>query len=124
MGRKGVVIRYAGSVSSSELSVASARIQGSEKFDGLLYAIHDLTDCESLTCESMELTTMVVRASVAVEKHKVIAVAFVGSIPALNEAFRHFKSVGVYERDLQIFTSLTQARDFIAKVTGPKPRVA
>jgi hypothetical protein len=43
---------------------------------------------------------------------------FVGKIPALADAFRHIKSVGAYERDLEIFTSLPGAGCFIARVTG------
>jgi hypothetical protein len=64
----------------------------------------------------MELTTMVVRASVAVEKSRNISVVFVGTNPALVAAFQHFKSVGIYVRTLEYFTSLGEARDFIANV--------
>jgi hypothetical protein len=114
---KGVVIRYTGVVTSGEMSNAAERVQASAKFDNIQYVIHDFTECESLSVASFELTTMVARASVAVEKRKVFAAAFVGKIPALVDAFRHIKSVGAYERDLEIFTSLPDARNFIARVT-------
>jgi hypothetical protein len=115
---KGVVIRYTGVVTSGEMSNAAERVQASAKFDNIQYVIHDFTECESLSVSSFELTTMVARASVAVEKRKVFAAAFVGKIPALVDAFMHIKSVGAYERDMQIFTSLPDARSFIARVTN------
>ena len=116
--KKGVVISYSGTVTSGEMSLAAAQVQASAKFDQMQYAIHDLTACESLTTVEMELTTMVARASVAVERTRTLSVAFVGTNLTLFQAFRHFKSVGIYERDLRIFTSLREARNHIARITG------
>jgi hypothetical protein len=113
----GVVIRYTGAVTSTEMSLSAAQLQGSAKFGDIKFVIHDLTDCESLITDSFELTQMVLRASVALEGHRYIAVTFVGTHLELFEAFRHFKKVGNYKRDLHIFASLPQARTFIAKAS-------
>jgi hypothetical protein len=100
------------------MNFAAERVQASAKFDSIQYVIHDLSACESLTNDLNDLTTMVARASAAVRRHKVIAVAFVGTIQALHEAFSHFKSVDIYEREMGLFASVAEARTFIAKVTG------
>jgi hypothetical protein len=116
--KKGVVITYTGAITSGEMNLAAARVQGSAMFDMIRYVIHDFTACDSLTYDLMELTTMVARASVAVERHTTFAVAFVGTGQTLREAFRHFKSVGIYDREFELYASLTEARAFIAHVTG------
>jgi hypothetical protein len=115
---KGVVLRYTGAITSSEMNFAAERVQASAKFDSIQFAIHDLSACESLTNDPTDLTTMVARASSAVRRHKVIAVAFVGTIRALHEAFSHIKSVDIYGREMGLFDSVAEARAFIAKVTG------
>ena len=58
------------------------------------------------------------RLALATGRHKVIAVAFVGTIQALHEAFFHFKSVDICEREMGLFASVTETSAFIAKVTG------
>ncbi len=58
--------------------------------------VYDPKASEFLTTVSMELTTIVVRASVA--------------------AFQHFKFIGIYQRTVKHSATLIEARNFIANV--------
>jgi hypothetical protein len=110
---KGLVIRYSSAVTSHEMSLAAANVESLPISGDLRYAIHDLTPCDSLTTESMELTTMVARASVAVERARKISLVFVGTKPALVAAFQHFKSIGIYKCPSEYFATIAEARNFI-----------
>lgn len=120
----GVLIRYTGAVCSKEMSLAAAKVQRANEFANCQYAIHDLTACDSLAVEKVELSTAAVRANVAVRRaHNVFVVAFVGSVPELDEMVSHVKRMDAYEKELQHFQNLDDACDFIEQFTGSRPPI-
>ncbi len=116
---RGVVMRYSGRSSDHEVAAAVQIAQADERFDRLLYDIHDFLGCESFSYSPSRLEEMAATDAIAARTlpRETMAVAVVTASPDVSAAVNAYVACNVNPHaTLRIFSSLDDARIWLSSL--------
>ncbi|MBI3096446.1 MAG: hypothetical protein HYY97_16380 [Rhodocyclales bacterium] len=114
-------MQYFGRTSDEEIGKAVRIAQADERFDRLLYDLHDLRRCESFTFSPSNMSEMAAIDAVAAEAlpHKKMAVAVVAGNPDVLASVNAYITSGFNVHDFGIFSSIDDTRAWLMDRTQP-----
>jgi hypothetical protein len=115
---RGIYRRYFGRLSGRDLIDSHVVTQADPRFDGLRYALNDLSGVDSVDVHDDDLTHVVAAQHGAFHSNPNVIVAMVIPSPAILAEFRRFEQAGSTPYRFDVFASLDEARAFLARDDG------
>lgn len=119
----GVIKRFYGEVSSSDLMNASSTVQGDARFDDLQYVIFDFQDCISHSVTNAALQDIAAIDEFASEsqaslRNTPVKVAIVVNNPKINDLAKQYANYRPSHRSFALFSNSLDARDWLTSSEG------
>ena len=109
---RGLLVTYQGKITCVELSAVVRRFQSDERYDTIRYILHDCTGCTGASYTQTCLEDLAATDGAAAISNPRVRVAVVATHPEMLAFTRQYLSVGLHRRELRVFSTLEQARDW------------
>lgn len=111
----GVLKRYFGHVTDSEVLEGNQQVEADPRFDELRYVVNDFTDCTSLETSSPDVEAIAAIDGAAAVSNSRIRIAIVATHVDVLAVSRAYASSSRNPYDTRIFESVDEARAWLAQ---------
>ena len=113
---RGVVLEYSGHASDKDITAAVHAIEADERFDRLLYDVHDFRWCESVTFSQTTIEELAASDSIAARSlpRQQLAVAVVTDRQDVTAMVNAYLGSGFNLHEVRIFSKIEDARAWVS----------
>lgn len=116
---RGVVCRFSGHVTATEVSESADRIQGDRRFDALRCVLNDFRDCTSVDMPRTMIEEIAAKDGAAALTNSEIRIAVVSDHPDVLRIFDHYMAEALSPWVAKNFGSIAAARAWLAGPRAP-----
>jgi hypothetical protein len=109
----GLLIKWWGSATSSEMIRLQEEGHARPDFDNLHYSIHDFSECDHIVSSKEDLQYSAAIDRAASLSNKNILIALVSSNPEVLEAVDGYMGMGLSPYPIRVFSSMEGARAWV-----------